>query len=163
MKRDELLGDIAAQAVRLRELTSLMWSRKHEWTRGGHKKASIGEGGSRGNEHPIPVSQKVRDRNDDGTPTRWGQIGPADDVDREIRRHDRGFDRAITEAHNALRRAAQHAAWFTEIADLIEDPPETPCQNLRCTDPLEPGRATGECSKCRKHRSRHGTQWPTLP
>jgi hypothetical protein len=163
MKPDQLLHRIADRTNQLVPAIPIIRQRVNEWTRGGHKKVSIGEGGSRGNEHPIPISQKVRDRNDDGTPTRWGQVGPADNVDRDIRRHERGFLRALEDADVALTRAAQHAAWFTEIAEPIDDPPEIPCGNLRCTDPLDPGRTTGECSKCRKHRSRHGTAWPTMP
>jgi hypothetical protein len=162
MKPDQLLARIITNAETLQGLISMIERREAEWTRGGHRKSSIGEG-SRGSEFPIPVSQKVRDRRNDGTPTRWGQVGPADDVDRLIGRHKKAWERALVDAANALTRAAQSAAWFCEIADPIEDPPETPCANLRCTDMLEEGRHSGECAKCRKHRSRHNIEWPLLP
>lgn len=163
MKPDQLADRIIDQIDHIAKQLPEADRRYHEWTRGGHKKASIGEGGSRGNEHPIPVSQKVRDRKPDGTPTRWGPIGPADDVDREIRRRRKTLFEALLAANNALIRAEQELTWFLKTADPIEDPPEIPCANLRCTNMLEPGRNEGECSRCRKHKSRHGLSYPQQP
>ena len=131
------------------------------WTRGGHRNSSIGQG-SRGNEIPMPVSQTVTGRNDDGSPNRWSAIGPADEVDRAIRRIERTIDRSLQEGLRALTIVVEQLHWY-QTATTLEAEPETPCANLRCDQMLEAGRTGGECSRCRKHRSRHGISYPQVP
>ena len=74
--RNLVIALIGARLEDIQQLARDVPRRKAEWTRGGHRNSSIGEG-SRGNEIPMPVSQTVTGRNDDGSPNRWSEIGRA--------------------------------------------------------------------------------------
>lgn len=160
--RNMLLEAIRHNEQIFRDLQTLEAHRKAEWTRGGHRNSSIGEFGSRGNEVPMPVTQTVTGRRDDGSPNRWSQIVPADDVDRQIRRVDRTIARALADIDRAWTIAVEAIMWY-QTATGLEAEPEIPCHNLRCNQLLEAGRTGGECSRCRKHRSRHGLAYPQVP
>lgn len=160
--RNIVIALIGARLEDIQRLATNAPRRKAEWLRGGHRNASINDGGGRGNEVPLPVSQTVTGRNDDGSPNRWSAIGPADEVDRAIRRIERTIDRSLDEAVRALTAVVQALSWY-EVAQGLQGEPEIPCHNLRCNNVLEAGRTAGECSKCRKHRSRHGVEWPLIP
>jgi hypothetical protein len=161
--RNLLLESIQHKYELFRNLEPVEARRKAEWTRGGHRNASMNDGGGRGNEIPLPVSQTVTGRNPDGSPNRWSAIVPADEVDRTIRRIDRTIERSLLEVDRAWTAAYEAISWYlTAVGAQTE--PELPCGNLRCTGLLEAGRTAGsECAKCRKHRSRHGIEWPLLP
>jgi hypothetical protein len=160
--RNIVIALIGARLEDIQRLARDVPRRKAEWTRGGHRNASINDGGGRGNEIPMPISQTVTGRNDDGSPNRWSPIGPADEVDRAIRRIERTIDRSLNEAVRALTVAVEQLAWY-QTATGLEAEPEIPCHNLRCNQLLEAGRTGGECSRCRKHRSRHGLAYPQVP
>jgi hypothetical protein len=133
-------------------------NKQTQWTRAGHRDASIKQG-PRGNETPMPITQTVTARNNDGTPTRWGPVVPADSTDRQMRRINNIVEQSINDAIKACERAITALRWY-EIETDTAGAGNT-CNNPRCQQTLDSDRQHGECARCRKHRSRHGTQWPT--
>ena len=115
----------------------------------------------RSSERPIPVSQAVVEKTAEGVPSRWGQIGPADRVDRDARKRAKRYVRHLEQALRELDAAIEHQSWFLQPSRAVpDDGPAVACANLACDQVLEPGRQKGECSRCRVHRHRHGTTWP---
>ncbi len=133
-----------------------------ELTRGGFGSQSFSEG-PHGNEYPIPVSQPVLERNGDGAAVRWGQVGPVDATDREMRRIDRNGSRFLDNAIISLESyLATVQNWYLKPVALLDDERFAHCVNPKCQEPYPRGKGSGkgECGKCRIHRMRHGLAWP---
>ncbi len=129
-----------------------------ELTRGGFGSQSFSEG-PHGSEYPIPISQPVLERNGDGAPVRWGQIGPVDATDREMRRIDRNGSRFLDGAIIALESyLATVQNWYLKPVTLLEDEQFFACSNPKCSGVHE--RQKGECGRCRKWRHDHGLAYP---
>jgi hypothetical protein len=139
-----------------------MFGRYRDYFSGGFGSRSIPEG-SRSSETPLPVRQPVKTRDAAGVPTAWFPPQSGDETDRLAKHHMKGAVHAAMQMERWARVFISHKSWFTVKPKPIEDDPVIPCGNNDCGDALEVGRKSGECDKCRRHRSRHGLAWPKLP
>lgn len=114
--------------------------RAHEWTRGGYPTTSMPEHGT---QTDPPILTFDRD-------------------DRTIHHMLTDYQLHLTKAAVHLEHARRIEGWFRNTAKPPEEPGQFMCSNSACTDPLEQGRRTGECDKCRRHRSRHALAWPKI-
>lgn len=140
MNRAELLIiQLAEIAVLAGELKPQEFnSRVKELRRGGLPSASMGEG-RRSSDQKLP--------------------GP-DKVDRMLKEASTEYAQIVQNVWRSLRRAKSIEDAVCAVAEVSKSP--AICANPRCSDELK-DRATGECSKCRVHRHRHGAPWPMVP
>lgn len=116
------------------------------WRRYGLPSGSMGES-SRSSETPLPLP---------------------DSFDEALKRTVLGYRDDIEQAAVALRRAISRQNTIMLEAPAVPDEARAPCGNLACVPTpqhpewgyLEPGRQSGECTRCRVHRSRHGMAFP---
>lgn len=159
---EQRLADLADRLTAIERQLPDARRRRDEWTRGGHRPASIADGPGGTDHQPLPISQVVTDRDHDGNPTRWGTIGPADRTDRQLRHDWTALARTIDRLTAEVARAEALLATFQPAPPTADDH-AIPCANPACDQPLDGDRFRGECPRCRKHRSRHRTTWPTTP
>ncbi len=136
---------------------SLFALKVSELTRGGFGASSMPEG-SRASERPIPVSQPVAERDTDGFPLRYGQIGPADPYDRVLQRAVREHHRLLTEMLRLADRAFILERGILDKAEAVPDIESWPCMNARCDNLHE--RKQSQCDRCRQWKRRHGLEFP---
>lgn len=113
-------------------------ARMRDWQKGGLPSSSMPEG-SRTAEAPLPLPDRF---------------------DRMLRERWFGYRADILKAAALLERALRAQNWLLQPAERLPEETPVPCANLACTQTLEPGRQSGECSRCRVHRHRHGLPWP---
>jgi len=97
-------------------------------------------------------------------------VGGSKDYTPSVDSADRDLSKLLVERSKALE-AARKQLWKAlkkTQAVVIEVPPlpdpvHYPCSNLRCPNVLEGSLTSGECARCRKHRSRYGLGYPEQP
>lgn len=161
MSQLEPVEVLAAIRARIEILDPYSVATKHaELQRGGYGSNSMPEG-SRSSETPMPIGQPVIERDNNGTPTRWGRVSSSDATDRELKRRARQFSKCIFEAHRLLEQAYQQQRWFLEASEEVPEADEYPCKNLDCGNMHHLPKS--ECGRCRKHRHDHGLAYPKKP
>ena len=125
---------LAFSALRLDEFHR----RVKDWTRGGFSASSIPEG-SRSAEAALPLP---------------------DGFDRELDRLWRDTGKDLEQAARCLEAVVRRQNWLLFTAPPPPVLVEVACENVACDKWLEPGRKSGECSRCRQHRHRCGLVWP---
>lgn len=112
-------------------------ARMRDWTRGGLPASSMPDG-ARG-DAPLPLPDRF---------------------DREMKERWFRYRADIQKAAALLERALRAQNWLLMPSERLPEEVPVPCANLACDQFLEPGRRSGECSRCRVWRHRHGLPYP---
>lgn len=79
-----------------------------------------------------------------------------DEDDRTFRKGLKQYRKHINDMAKSARLAMIVQGGFLNVPEPLLDPE---CANPSCKEPVK-DRRSGECGRCRTHRSRYGRQWP---
>ena len=86
-----------------------------------------------------------------------------DSFDRLLHEASRRYRQDLARAAALMERALRIQSGVLKVADPVPDHQHHPCRNPNCPNVLEGDLKSGECARCRKHRSRWRLAWPLLP